>query len=213
MLGMRGPTPDLRSQNRPFTRLVHACVGPWGNAGGPCAQEQGLPPAPPCWLGELGHIIRLGVLSSERAKRRSQGATGAASRSCGSQKGPLRAAHVMVARGLGAAGLSSVRPPTPRRAFSLPSSNPRGPRRVLGEPPSPVGSTGPPGGKAKGRWCQPLPCWPPSPDYLVTVNLILSATARILSRFWEPKVQGFRNGIPGGSPSMITEPGLLLIRL
>lgn len=57
--------------------------------------------------------------------------------------------------------------------------------------------------------------WPPhpSPEYLVTVNLILSATARILSRFWEPKVQGFRNGIPGGSPSMITEPGLLLIRL
>lgn len=49
--------------------------------------------------------------------------------------------------------------------------------------------------------------------YLVTVNLILSATARIRSRFWEPKVHGFRKGIPGGSPSMITEPGLLLIRL
>lgn len=58
-----------------------------------------------------------------------------------------------------------------------------------------------------------LPPHPSSPEYLVTVNLILSATARILSRFWEPKVQGFRNGMPGGSPSMITEPGLLLMRL
>jgi hypothetical protein len=52
-----------------------------------------------------------------------------------------------------------------------------------------------------------------SPKYLVTVNLILSATARILSRFWEPKVHGLRKGIPGGSPSMMTEPGLLLMRL
>lgn len=50
-------------------------------------------------------------------------------------------------------------------------------------------------------------------SHLVIVNLILSATARIRSRFWEPKVQGFRNGMPGGSPSMITEPGLLLMRL
>lgn len=49
--------------------------------------------------------------------------------------------------------------------------------------------------------------------YLVTVNLILSATANILSRFCEPKVQGFLKGIPGGSPSIITDPGLLLIRL
>lgn len=61
----------------------------------------------------------------------------------------------------------------------------------------------------------PLPAgrrqlWGP---YLVTVNLILSATANILSRFWEPKVQGLRKGMPGGSPSMITDPGLLLIRL
>lgn len=61
----------------------------------------------------------------------------------------------------------------------------------------------------------PLPAgcrqlWGP---YLVTVNLILSATANIRSRFWEPKVQGLRKGMPGGSPSMITDPGLLLIRL
>lgn len=49
--------------------------------------------------------------------------------------------------------------------------------------------------------------------YRVTVNLILSATASILSRFWEPKVQGFLKGIPGGSPSIITDPGLLLMRL
>lgn len=49
--------------------------------------------------------------------------------------------------------------------------------------------------------------------YLVTVNLILSATANILSRFCEPKVHGLRKGMPGGSPSMITEPGLLLILL
>lgn len=45
------------------------------------------------------------------------------------------------------------------------------------------------------------------------VNLILSATARILSRFWEPKVQGFLKGIPGGRPSMMTESGLFLILL
>lgn len=49
--------------------------------------------------------------------------------------------------------------------------------------------------------------------HLVMVNLILSATARILSRFWEPKVQGFLKGIPGGRPSMMTESGLFLILL
>lgn len=67
----------------------------------------------------------------------------------------------------------------------------------------------------KGKGPPPVLVLPPhpSPEHLVTVNLILSATARILSRFWEPKVQGFRKGMPGGSPSMITEPGLLLIRL
>ncbi len=42
---------------------------------------------------------------------------------------------------------------------------------------------------------------------------ILSATANILSRFCEPKVQGFLKGMPGGKPSIITEPGLLLILL
>lgn len=55
-----------------------------------------------------------------------------------------------------------------------------------------------------------------SPDHwahLVMVNLILSATAKILSRFWEPKVQGFLKGIPGGRPSMMTESGLFLILL
>lgn len=45
------------------------------------------------------------------------------------------------------------------------------------------------------------------------VKEILSATARILSRFCEPNVHGFLKGIPGGKPSMITEPGLHLIRL
>lgn len=49
--------------------------------------------------------------------------------------------------------------------------------------------------------------------HLVMVNRILSATARILSRFWEPKVQGFLKGIPGGRPSMMTESGLFLILL
>lgn len=56
-------------------------------------------------------------------------------------------------------------------------------------------------------------CLTPRTTYLVTVNLILSATANILSRFCEPKVHGFLKGIPGGSPSIITDPGLLLIRL
>lgn len=48
---------------------------------------------------------------------------------------------------------------------------------------------------------------------LVMVKLILSATARILSRFCEPKVQGFLKGMPGGRPWMMTESGLFLILL
>lgn len=49
--------------------------------------------------------------------------------------------------------------------------------------------------------------------HLVMVKLILSATASILSRFCEPKVQGFLKGMPGGRPWMMTESGLFLILL
>ena len=201
---------------------MHGTSGPWdaGTVGRASVYqvEQGLLLAPPCQLRSAMHITCLGLLPSDMGQRPlSQGNRSAVSSHQGRETGPMKAAPAMVYGGAGDLVSSlwgSVHPSWPA---GPPPPTPRI-QVVLGKPPCPSGRAGSPEGQAKGpqREAPPGPCLlslPPFPEYLVTVNLILSATARILSRFWEPKVQGFRNGIPGGSPSMMTEPGLLLIRL